>query len=528
MPPVPQKPKQQAQQQPAAVKTAVSPTRQEDFPEWYQQVVRAADLAENSEVRGCMVIKPWGYGIWEQMQDQLDTHFKATGHVNAYFPLLIPLSYLEKEAEHAEGFATECAVVTHHRLEAEKQPDGTVKMIPTGKLAEPYIIRPTSETIIGAAYARWVQSYRDLPILINQWANVMRWEMRPRLFLRTAEFLWQEGHTAHETKEEAIEETKLMHGVYETFLRDHLAIPAIPGEKTEAERFPGADNTYTVEAMVQDRKAIQAGTSHFLGQNFSKAAGIKFQGRDGKEQFAWTTSWGVSTRMIGTLIMAHADDDGAVLPPRIAPVQIVILPVTPKEETKAAVLEAADRLAAELRKKKCWGQALRVDVDKRDLNGGVKSWEWIKKGVPVRIEIGPRDLENGTAALCERYLGPKDKSFLPLAEIVQGMAKRFQKIQKAMLARALAFREAHTVKIDSLEEFRTYFTPANSDKPEIHGGFALAHWGGTAADEKRLQQEFKVTVRCIPRDAEISPEEEGTCFYTGRPSRRRLIFAKSY
>jgi prolyl-tRNA synthetase len=305
------------------VKTAITPTREADFPEWYQQVVRAADLAENSEVRGCMVIKPPGYGIWERMQDQLDAHFKATGHKNAYFPLLIPLSYLEKEAEHAEGFATECAVVTHHRLEAEKQPDGTVKMIPTGKLAEPYIIRPTSETIIGAAYARWVQSYRDLPILINQWANVMRWEMRPRLFLRTAEFLWQEGHTAHETREEALEETHLMHGVYETFLRDHLAIPSIPGEKTEAERFPGAENTFTVEAMVQDRKAIQAGTSHFLGQNFAKAANIKFQGRDGREQFAWTTSWGVSTRLIGTLIMAHADDDGAVLPPRIAPTQVV-------------------------------------------------------------------------------------------------------------------------------------------------------------------------------------------------------------
>jgi prolyl-tRNA synthetase len=510
------------------VKSAISPTRQEDFPEWYQQVVRAAELAENSEVRGCMVIRPWGYGLWEQIQDQLDHHFKATGHVNAYFPLLIPLSYLEKEAEHAEGFATECAVVTHHRLEAEKQPDGTVKMIPTGKLAEPFVIRPTSETIIGAAYARWVQSYRDLPILINQWANVMRWEMRPRLFLRTAEFLWQEGHTAHETREEAIAETETMHRVYETFLRDHLAIPAIPGEKTEAERFPGADITLTVEAMVQDRKAIQAGTSHFLGQNFSRASGIKFQGRDGKEQFAWTTSWGVSTRLIGTLVMAHADDDGVVLPPRIAPVQVVILPVTPKEDSKAAVLEAADRLAAELRKKKVWGAPLRVEVDRRDLGGGTKSWEWIKKGVPVRIEIGPRDLENGTVALCQRHLGPKDKTFVSRDQAVKGMPKTLQELQAALLARALAFRQEHTVRIDSLDDFRTYFTPRNQEKPEIHGGFALAHWAGTAEDERRLQQEHKVTVRCIPRDDAFSPEEGGTCFFTGRPSRRRLVFAKSY
>jgi prolyl-tRNA synthetase len=525
----PKKPKQTPQAvQPAPVKTAITPTREADFPEWYQQVVRAADLAENSEVRGCMVIKPPGYGIWERMQDQLDAHFKATGHKNAYFPLLIPLSYLEKEAEHAEGFATECAVVTHHRLEAEKQPDGTVKMIPTGKLAEPYIIRPTSETIIGAAYARWVQSYRDLPILINQWANVMRWEMRPRLFLRTAEFLWQEGHTAHETREEALEETHLMHGVYETFLRDHLAIPSIPGEKTEAERFPGAENTFTVEAMVQDRKAIQAGTSHFLGQNFAKAANIKFQGRDGREQFAWTTSWGVSTRLIGTLIMAHADDDGAVLPPRIAPTQVVILPVTPKEETKAAVLEAAEQLAAALRRKKAWGEPIRVDVDQRDLNGGVKSWEWIKKGVPLRIEIGPRDLEQGTAALCQRYLGPKDKAFVPMPQIIQTIGRILQEVQKAMLARALEFRRAHTVEINSLDDFRAYFTPRNPDKPEIHGGFALAHWGGSAADEKRLQQEFKVTVRCIPKDPAISPGEPGTCFYTGKPSSRRLVFAKSY
>lgn len=507
-------------------KNAISPTREEDFPEWYQQVVRAADMAENSEVRGCMVIKPWGYGLWERIQRQMDRMFKETGHRNAYFPLLIPLSYLEKEAQHAEGFATECAVVTHHRLEAQKQEDGTVKMVPSGKLTEPFVIRPTSETIIGAAYARWVQSYRDLPILINQWANVMRWEMRPRLFLRTAEFLWQEGHTAHETKEEAVEETEKMHRVYETFLRDHLAIPVIPGEKTEAERFPGALNTLTVEAMVQDRKAIQAGTSHFLGQNFSRAAGIEFTGRDGQKEFAWTTSWGVSTRTIGTLIMAHGDDDGAVLPPRVAPTQVIILPVTPKEETRAQVLEAAEVLAARLREQRAWGDPLEVEVDRRDLGGGVKSWEWIKKGVPVRLELGPRDLENGTVAVCRRDGVPK--AFLPVAEVVAKLPEILREIQDGLLSRALAFRKEHTREINSQEEFRAFFTPRNGEKPEIHGGFALAHWGGTAEDEKRLQADLKVTVRCIPTTGEVGGDEPGTCFLTGKPSRRRLVFAKSY
>ncbi len=359
----------------AQPKTAITPTRGEDFPEWYQQVIRAADLAENSEVRGCMVIKPWGYGLWENIQAQLDRLFKETGHVNAYFPLLIPLSYLEKEAAHVEGFAKECAVVTHHRLEATA--DG--KLVPAGELAEPLVIRPTSETIIGAAFGRWINSYRDLPLLINQWANVMRWEMRPRLFLRTSEFLWQEGHTAHETREEALEETRKIHAIYAKFLRDHLAIPAIPGEKSENERFPGADRTFTVEAIVQDRKAIQAGTSHFLGQNFSKAQGITFATReDGVTDHVWTTSWGVSTRLIGTLIMAHGDDDGAVIPPRVAPTQVVILPVTPKPETREAVLEAAEALAQTLREHHTFGgEPIRVHVDRRDIGGGQKNWEWI-------------------------------------------------------------------------------------------------------------------------------------------------------
>lgn len=502
-------------------KNAIEPSREENFPEWYQQVVRAADLAENSEVRGCMVIKPWGYGLWEKIQAQLDKWFKDTGHKNAYFPLLIPVSYLEKEATHVEGFATECAVVTHHRLELK---DG--KMVPSGELTEPYVIRPTSETIIGAAFARWVQSYRDLPLLINQWANVMRWEMRPRLFLRTAEFLWQEGHTAHETAEEAMEETKQMHEVYERFLTDHLAVPVIAGEKTEAERFPGALNTFTVEAMVQDRKAIQAGTSHFLGQNFSKAAGIEFEGRDGRE-FAWTTSWGVSTRLIGTLLMAHSDDDGLVLPPRVAPTQVVIVPVTPKPEHEEPVFAACETLAADLRSKSFHGESISVEIDKRDLGGGTKTWEWIKKGVPVRIEIGPRDLEKGTVAMTRRDRGPKEKEFLPNADVVAGIVETLQSIQDNLLAKALAFREENTVEIASMDEFRKFFTPENSDKPEIHGGFALVHWAGGVEDEEALQKELKVTVRCIPKDPELRGSA-GTCIYTGKPAEGRVIFAKSY
>lgn len=501
---------------------AISPARGENFPEWYQQVVRAADLAENSEVRGCMVIKPWGYGLWEQIQGQLDVMFKATGHKNAYFPLLIPVSYLEKEATHVDGFATECAVVTHHRLELK---DG--KMVPAGKLSEPYVIRPTSETIIGAAFARWVQSYRDLPLLINQWANVMRWEMRPRLFLRTAEFLWQEGHTAHETPEQAMEETLKMHDVYVEFLRDHLAIPVIAGEKTEAERFPGALNTFTVEAMVQDRKAIQAGTSHFLGQNFSKAAGIEFEGREGKREFAWTTSWGVSTRLIGTLIMAHGDDDGVIMPPRVAPTQVVIVPITPKEEVRDEVLAACRKLAGELGAQRAWDAPIRVEVDERDLGGGVKNWEWIKKGVPVRIEIGPRDLEKGSVAMTRRDGGHRDKAFIANDEAVAAMPATLQSIQDALLERARVFREEHTKEIVSADEFQAFFTPKNGEQPEIHGGFALGHWGGSVEDEEVLQQESKVTIRCIPSDPDLRGES-GTCVITGKPAEGRVIFAKAY
>jgi prolyl-tRNA synthetase len=501
---------------------AISPLREENFPEWYQQVVKASDLAENSEVRGCMVIKPWGYGLWENIQRQLDRWFKDTGHKNAYFPLLIPVSYLEKEAAHVEGFATECAVVTHHRLELK---DG--KMVPAGELTEPYVIRPTSETIIGAAFARWVHSYRDLPLLINQWANVMRWEMRPRLFLRTAEFLWQEGHTAHETAEEAMEETTKMHQVYERFLTDHLAVPVVAGEKTEAERFPGALNTFTVEAMVQDRKAIQAGTSHFLGQNFSRAAGIEFEGREGRRELAWTTSWGVSTRLIGTLLMAHSDDDGLVLPPRVAPTQVVILPVAPKPEHAAPVHEACEALAAAIRAERFHDDPVSVEVDRRDLGGGVKTWDWIKKGVPIRIEIGPRDLESGTVALAQRHLPPKEKQFLAAEGLAEQIPAMLQAIQDALLARALAFREQHTVEIATMDAFREFFTPANPAQPETHGGFALVHWAGGVEDEAALQQELRVTVRCIPKDPALRGGP-GTCVYTGKPAEGRVVFAKSY
>lgn len=498
---------------------AIEPSRAEDFPEWYQQVVRAADLAENSEVRGCMVVKPWGYALWERMQAVLDGMFKATGHRNAYFPLFIPLSYLEKEAAHVEGFAKECAVVTHHRLEMREG-----KLVPAGELAEPLVVRPTSETIIGAAYARWVSSWRDLPILLNQWANVVRWEMRPRLFLRTAEFLWQEGHTAHETRAEAEEETRRMLDVYEKFAREFLALPVLVGEKSEGERFPGALHTYCIEAMVQDRKAIQAGTSHFLGQNFSKAAGIKFQSREGGIEHAWTTSWGVSTRLIGTLIMAHGDDDGILLPPRIAPAHVVILPITPKEDSRAAVMEAAETLAARVRAQNYEGAPITVEVDSRDLGGGIKSWDWIKKGIPVRMEIGPRDLENGTVAVCRRDQPPKAKAFLPSSEAVETIGTVLGEIQAALLARATALRDEHTRRIDTRDEFHAFFTAKNSEKPEPHGGFALAHWDGSTETEEQIKKDLKVTIRCIP----FGEGEPGTCLFTGKPSARRVVWAKSY
>ena len=506
---------------PANIKTAITPRRDEDFPEWYQQVVRAAELAEPSDVRGCMVIRPWGYGIWENMQRQLDGMFRASGHRNAYFPLFIPLSYFAKEAEHVEGFAKECAVVTHTRLEVDA--DG--KMKPASPLTEPLVIRPTSETIIGASYARWVQSYRDLPILINQWANVIRWEMRPRLFLRTTEFLWQEGHTVHETEGEARAEARLILDIYERFARDHLAVPVFSGEKSESERFPGAVQTLTMEAMVQDRKAIQAGTSHFLGQNFARASGIQFQNRESKQEFGWTTSWGVSTRLVGTVVMMHGDDDGAVLPPRIAPTQIVILPIAPKEQTRAAILEACDKLAARLRETRYADLPIDVCVDRRDLGGGVKNWEWIKKGVPLRVEIGPRDLEKNSVEVSRRDQALKAKESMPMEEFVARAPEILGSIQNSLHSRAKKFRDVNTQVINSRKDFYDFFTPENRAKPEIHGGFALAHWNGSREIEEQIKNDLKVTIRVIPVDDSSEP---GECIFTGKPSARRVVWAKSY
>jgi prolyl-tRNA synthetase len=508
-----------------SAKSAISPTRAEDFPEWYQQVVRSGDLAENSDVRGCMVIKPWGFGIWENIQKQLNAMFKATGHRNAYFPLFIPLSYMAKEAEHVEGFAKECAVVTHHRLEVAA--DGRLQPAPSAELTEPLVIRPTSETIIGATFAKWVQSYRDLPLLINQWANVVRWEMRPRVFLRTTEFLWQEGHTVHETKEEAEAETSQMLHIYRRFAEEFLAIPIYEGEKTESERFPGAITTLCIEAMMQDRKAVQSGTSHFLGQNFSKASNIRFLSRNGMQEFGWTTSWGVSTRLVGEIIMTHADDDGAVLPPRIAPSHAVILPIVPKPDYRAAVWEAADKLAAELQQQRYAGEPITVEVDRRDLGGGVKNWDWIKRGIPIRIELGPRDLEKGTVALSRRDRPAKEKAFLPAVEVAQTIPGTLEEIQNNLFSRAKTFRDQHTVQIDSRVDFYDFFTPKNAEKPEIHGGFALAHWSGEPEVEAQIKEDLKVTIRCIPFSNELRGEP-GECPFSGKPSQGRVIFGKAY
>ena len=511
---------------PVAEKTAVTPTREQDFPEWYQQVIRAAELAEPSDVRGCMVIRPWGFGIWENMQRQLDVMFRATGHRNAYFPLFIPLSYMQKEAEHVEGFAKECAVVTHHRLEVDAE--GKMRPAPAAELTEPLVVRPTSETIIGATYAKWVQSYRDLPILINQWCNVVRWEMRPRLFLRTTEFLWQEGHTVHETEAEAREETMRMLGVYETFVRDHLAIPVFSGEKSESEKFPGAVQTMTIEALAQDRKAIQAGTSHFLGQNFARASGIQFQTRDGKQEFGWTTSWGMTTRLVGTLIMIHGDDNGLVLPPRIAPTHIVIIPITPKENTRAAVLETCAKVQAQLRALRYEDKPVEVEIDDRDLGGGVKKWEWIKKGVPLRVEIGPRDLESGRVSVSRRDESARSAESVSMEMFVKQAPAILASIQQNLLDRALQFRDSHTRAIKSREEFYDFFTPKNPEKPEIHGGFALAHWNWSRAVEEQVKNDLKVTIRCIPLDDPSGPAEPGTCIFTGEKSARAVLWAKAY
>lgn len=501
-------------------KTAIQPTREADYPQWYQAVIRAADLAEASEVRGCMVIKPWGYSLWENMQRVLDDMFKATGHENAYFPLFIPMRFLEKEAEHVDGFAKECAVVTHHRL--EPGPDGG--LVPAGKLDEPLIVRPTSEMIIGDTYSRWIQSYRDLPILINQWANVVRWEMRTRLFLRTAEFLWQEGHTAHATEQEAVDETMQMLRVYAEFAESYMAMPVIQGEKTDGERFPGAVATYSIEAMMQDRKALQSGTSHFLGQNFSRAQEIKFQDKEGTEQFAWTTSWGVSTRLVGGLIMTHADDDGMVMPPRLAPKHVVILPIYRNDEERTAVLDYCQSLRKESQSLTYDGRPLRVFVDDRDLRGGEKNWQHIKRGVPIRLEVGPRDVANNAVFMGRRDRGFKEKESIDRGQLLQTLPAILDDMQSNLFQRALELRSQNTHQIDSLDDFRAYFTPKNANKPEIHGGFAWCHW--TESDEmNKILKELKVTVRCVPI---TDNDEGGTCIFTGRPSAKRAVFAKAY
>ena len=485
--------------------------REENYSQWYNNLVVKADLAENSAVRGCMVIKPYGYAIWEKMQDKLDSMFKETGHQNAYFPLFIPKSFLSREAEHVEGFAKECAVVTHHRLMNDPNGSGVV-VDPAAKLEEELIVRPTSETIIWNTYKGWIKSWRDLPLLINQWANVVRWEMRTRLFLRTAEFLWQEGHTAHATAQEAIEETQRMVEVYAKFARETLALPVVVGHKSEAERFAGAVDTLCIEAMMQDGKALQAGTSHFLGQNFAKAFDVQFANKEGKLEYVWATSWGVSTRLMGALIMAHSDDNGLILPPKLAPIQVVMVPIYKGDEQRDAILNRMDELKSELT---ALGVTVKID-DRDNLRPGFKFAEWELKGVPVRIAIGPRDLENGVVELARRDTLTKESVAQEgLAEFVKGL---MDTIQENIYAKALKFRDDNTRKVDSWEEF----------KEEIEkGGFLLCHWDGTKETEERIKEETKATIRCIPTDSFVI-EEEGTCIYSGKPSKQRVIFARAY
>lgn len=495
-----------------AKKTAITPTRAENYPEWYQQVIKAADLAEVSPTRGCMIIKPWGYAIWENIQREMDDQFKATGHKNLYFPLMIPLSFMQKEAEHVEGFAKECAVVTHHRLAANEEG----KLVPASPLEEPYIIRPTSETIIGDAFSRWVQSYRDLPLMVNQWCNIVRWEMRTRMFLRTTEFLWQEGHTAHATADEAMEETLKMLDIYAAFAEEYLAMPVIKGEKTPSERFPGADNTYCIEAMMQDKKAIQAGTSHFLGQHFSRGFNIKYLSAEGREEFAWTTSWGVSTRIIGGLIMTHSDDDGLIVPPKVAPSHIVILPIIHKEEDRADILAYCDKLANDLRQIRYHDQRLRVEIDKRELPGGEKSWGWVKKGVPIRLEIGNKERSADAVFMGRRDKEYKDRCVVQRETFLNSVVQQLDEMQTNLLARAKAFQQANTVEMLSKADFYEYF--------KGDGGFALAHWNGSADIEAQVKQDLGVTIRCIP----FEKSAPGKCIFTGEPSAQQVIFAKAY
>lgn len=485
-------------------------TRSEDYSKWYNELVVKADLAENSGVRGCMVIKPYGYAIWEKIQAQLDKMFKETGHENAYFPLFIPKSYLSKEASHVAGFAKECAVVTHYRLKNAEDGSGII-VDPEAKLEEELIVRPTSETIIWDTYRRWIQSYRDLPLLINQWANVVRWEMRTRLFLRTAEFLWQEGHTAHATKQEAIEEAELILNIYADFAQEHMAVPVIKGTKTESERFAGALETYCIEALMQDGKALQAGTSHFLGQNFAKAFDVKFANKEGQQEYVWATSWGVSTRLMGALIMTHSDDHGLVLPPKLAPIQVVIVPIYKGMEQLDKISEKVQPLVKELRS--C---GITVKYDDRDTyKPGYKFNEYELKGVPIRLAIGQRDLENDTFEVARRDTFQKET--VKADTVVAKITSLLEEIQASIFNKARDYRDSHITKVDSYEEFKELL--------ETKGGFFAAHWDGTAATEEKIKEETKATIRCIPLEGMA---EEGVCMVTGLPSKQRVLFAKAY
>ena len=486
-------------------------SRDEDYSKWYNELVVKADLAENSAVRGCMVIKPYGFAIWERMQAILDKKFKETGHSNAYFPLFVPKSLFEAEEQNAEGFAKECAVVTHYRLENDPDKPGKLRVDPKAKLEEELIVRPTSEAIIWNTYKNWIQSYRDLPILLNQWANVVRWEMRTRLFLRTAEFLWQEGHTAHATKTEALEEAKRMNGVYADFVEQYMAIPVIQGVKSEAERFAGAEETYCIEALMQDGKALQAGTSHFLGQNFAKAFDVKFATKEGGLEYVWATSWGVSTRLMGALIMTHSDDNGLVLPPELAPQQVVIVPIYRGDDQRAAIADAVAPIVEALTK-----ADIRVHFDDRDTHKpGFKFNEYELKGVPLRIGIGPRDLENGTVELARR--DTLSKKSVAQADLVTEIQATLKEIQVALFDRAKDFRANNTTEVDTFDAFKEVL--------ETKGGFISAFWDGNEATETAIKEATKATIRCIPLDVKA---ETGTCVYSGKPAQRRVLFAKAY
>ena len=485
--------------------------REEDYSKWYNELVVKADLAENSAVRGCMVIKPYGYAIWEKMQAALDTMFKETGHENAYFPLFVPKSLFEAEEKNAEGFAKECAVVTHYRLQNDPDKAGKLRVDPEAKLEEELVVRPTSEAIIWNTYRGWIQSYRDLPLLINQWANVVRWEMRTRLFLRTAEFLWQEGHTAHTTENEAIAEAKQMQKVYADFAEDFMAMPVIQGSKSESERFAGALDTFTIEALMQDGKALQAGTSHFLGQNFAKAFDVKFMSKEGKQEHVWATSWGVSTRLIGGLIMTHSDDFGLVLPPKLAPIQVVVIPIYKSEEQLAAISSKVDELVKEFRKK-----GVSIKFDNRDtFRPGAKFAEYELKGVPVRIAIGQRDLENNSVEVARR--DTLEKQTVSQDSIVSFVTNLLEEIQENLFQKAVSYRDKYTTEVDTFEEFKDVI--ANK------GGFVSAHWDGTIETEEKIKELTKATIRCIPNNAK---EEIGSCIFSGKKSTRKVLFAKAY